>query len=194
MIFLPLPLKRRPGKIMAGSGLLSRSVTDGYKNESTVLYTATRKTFAGAWWCECNVTGKSLSFTVGRGFVNGIEPLDSNDTLISESNGFTAEWKPNEQNQMWVCVKVKVDEKTGKMLAATKKEDEKVTHDELTCVARSSPGPQLLSEKNLFGYAPLAMLKMTDAGILKVFQIAYFDYRHSTSSREEAWRHFFHVA
>lgn len=188
MIAVPIFFKRKPGKVVAGAGLLSRTVGRGHR-EHTVLYAVSGKeSFTGAWWTQAHdIGGGNIEATVSKGFINGMEPMVKGGNLVSE--GIVK--AKMEGSRAWVVVRVMVNGFTGRMLS---QEQDEVTPDHLRVEILPSPkgSPGTLGR---FGYAPLAMLHKKN-GILHVYQIAYFSYRHSTTRRFSSsnWRHFFHVA
>lgn len=194
MIAVPIYLRREPGKVMAGAGLLSRTAGNG-RRRSTVIYAASgRKSFQGAWWCEATMEGDTITATVAQGFVNGLEPVAASGKLVSEGTVqgvFGQDESGNAAEKAWVVVKVQVEPLFGKMLA---KNQEGVSPDNL-CVEILPDVRGDAGLSGIYGYAPLALLQKK-AGVLHVYQIAYFSYRHNTARRNfvGTWRHFFHVA
>jgi len=195
MILVPILLRRRPPKVIAGAGLMSRTLGAG-KNARTVLYTSRgAPVFAGAWHVSSVVlSGASAEAVVAPGFVNALEPVTPDGIPLSGFNGGSSggvirgNW--TEGNEQWVVLKVKIDLESGKMVAKAQKE---VDRDNL--VVQFSPTPRTSSGE--YGYAPLAyMKKRPNTSVVETFQIAYFSYRHNTGKRQTGgnWRHFFHVA
>jgi hypothetical protein len=194
-MILPILIKGKQPEAVAGNGLLSYAVVvNGEKK--TVFYVRGNNSFRGAWWCEGGVATGWVTVTLGRGYVNGLEPVIAGKggpkNISSPSAQLLAQWKPDGEGRMWVCVKVKVEEDTGKMkpVAQTNLQPE-----DLTVVVQDSPLSK--DSTGLYGVVPVAMLK-GDESIAEVFQLAYFDYQHSTARKPvgtgNGYRHYFHVA
>lgn len=188
MILVPLILKRGPSKVLAGSGLLSRTTGHGSRARTVLYATSGRKAFTGAWWVEGHdLGGGAIEATVSKGFVNGLEPMAPDGNLISE--GIVT--GSMEQDRAWMVVRVQIDPATGKM-RSRKQSD--VSADSLRVEIADAP-VGTAGDKGEFGHTPLAMFQRK-AGVLHIYQIAYFSYRHSVKRRNllSSWRHFFHVA
>lgn len=189
MILTPLLLRRRPARVIAGAGLLSRTLGMG-RNARTVLYVARGAAqFTGAWFVEPRLLDDSVEATVAMGFVNGLEPVSPDGKRLSEGGLVSGPIEKGEEG--WILLKVQIDKETGKMTAKTQEE---VSAENLTVLLSDSPRGDAQSGDE-YGYAPLAYIKNKD-GVLFPFQIAYFSYRHSTAQNRfgGAWRHFFHAA
>lgn len=190
MILVPLLLKRRPPKVIAGAGLLSRTLGVG-RNARTVLYVSRgAPQFRGAWFVESRLLGgNAIEATVATGFVNALEPVTADGKRLTDGGILTGKIEDGEER--WVLLKVQIDNKdTGKMIAKTQEE---VTEENLTVLIWENPIGDVAGDE--YGYAPLAYIKNKE-GILYPFQIAYFSYRHSTAQNRFGgrWRHFFHAA
>jgi len=194
MILVPILLRRRPPKVMAGAGLMSRTIGAG-KNARTVLYTSRgASVFAGAWYVSSvGLQGGQVEALVAPGFVNALEPVTPDGIPLSGLKGgskggvIKGAWK--EGDEQWVVLKVKIDLETGKMVAGGQ---DAVARDNLVVEFSDTPH----SASGEYGYAPLACIKKMPSGMLDTFQIAYFSYRHNTAKNQfgGSWRHFFHVA
>jgi hypothetical protein len=195
MILVPLLLRRRPPKVIAGAGLMSRTLGAG-KKARTVLYTSRGATvFAGAWYVSsAGLQGAQVEALVAPGFVNALEPVTQDGVPLSGLKGgskggvIKGAWR--EGDEQWVVLKVKIDLETGKMVAT---DQESVAPDNL--VVEFSPTARGEGSGE-YGYAPLAYIKKMPSGMLETFQIAYFSYRHNTAKNQFGgnWRHFFHAA
>jgi hypothetical protein len=189
MILFPLLLRRRPPQVIAGDGLLSRTLGSG-RQARTLLYTSRGGTvFAGAWYAQARKQDTLVEANVARGFVNALEPVTPDNIPLSRGGVVKGEW--SEGSEQWLVLKVKIELEYGKMVAQTQEE---VDADNLVVTFSESPrGEASIGE---YGYAPLAHLKELDSGVLQVTQIAYFSYRHNTGKNQFGanWRHFFHVA
>jgi hypothetical protein len=192
MILVPLLLRRRPPKVIAGAGLMSRTLGAG-RNARTVLYTARgTPVFAGAWYAEPVLVGGQVEARVAPGFVNALEPVTPEGILLSKGGVVKGQWEEGEGEGegQWLVLKVQIDLEEGKMTA---KKQEDVSPENL--VVEFSPTARWQGGAE-YGYAPLAYMKKLPSGVLETFQIAYFSYRHNTSKNQfgGSWRHFFHVA
>ena len=193
MILVPLILRRPPPKVIAGAGLMSRTLGAG-RNARTVLYSARGATaFAGAWYAQPRLVGEQAEAKVEPGFVNALEPVTQDGVVLSKGGVVKGAWEGGEQ---WLVLKVKIDLETGKMLANSQ---EAVSADNLT--VEFSPKATSDSARGEYGYAPLAFMRKMPNGVLETFQIAYFSYRHNTAKGRlptgtltNNWRHFFHAA
>ena len=189
MILVPLILRRPPPKVIAGAGLMSRTLGSG-RNARTVLYTARgASVFVGAWYAQPRLVGEQAEALVAPGFVNALEPVTQDGTVLSKGGVVKGDWK--EGSEQWLVLKVKIDLETGKMVA---KSQEEVAPDNL--VVEFSASARGDSAKGEHGFAPLAYIKKLPSGVLESFQIAYFSYRHNTGKNQFGgnWRHFFHAA
>jgi hypothetical protein len=194
MILVPLILRRRPPKVIAGAGVMSRTLGAG-RNARTVLYSARgTPVFAGAWYAQPRLVGEQAEAKVEPGFVNALEPVTQDGVVLSKGGVVRGDWK--EGDGQWLVLKVKIDLETGKMVA---KSQEEVDADNL--VVEFSPKATSDSAKGEYGLAPLAFVKKMPSGVLETFQIAYFSYRHNTAKGRlpsgvfgNNWRHFFHAA
>jgi len=160
--------------ILPGKGiLLTRSPQGTVINSRQAI-----KGFTGAW----AVTAGTNSLKVARGFVNAVEPLVGG-FKISDSNA-EIPFKDFVDGRLWVGIKVKVDPETGRM------KEKDATERDITVVVQGSPK----STDALIGFHPIALL--TQKPVLRVHQIAFFDYQHSTARKPtgKGFRHFFHVA
>lgn len=126
--------------------------------------------FTGAWDVSGSVTDGKVNVTVGRGTVNGFEPIVSGVPI--GGNGQpppsiigTAEYDKNDR--CYICIKIKVDKKTGKMKVPPGEEDLTIKISKHTKLGESSD----------YWLHPIALI--TKSGALG--QIAYFDYLHFTS-------------
>ena len=191
MILIPLLLKRRPPKVIAGAGLMSRTLGAG-RSARTMLYTSRGATvFSGAWYASARLVDTSLEARVAPGFVNALEPVTPDGILLSKGGVVKGEWKEGEEQ--WLVLKVKIDLNGGKMVAKTQ---ETVEQDNLVVEFSATARGAGTAGAQEYGYAPLAYMKKLPNGIIQTFQIAYFSYRHNTAKNQfgGGWRHFFHVA
>lgn len=189
-VIIPIFFKRNPGRVTSGAGLFSRTIGTGSKYERTMIYSGrSSKSFTGDWWADVDQwTESSATFTMKRGFVNGLEPVGPDGKKISES---LLTGDVPEDGETWIVVRVQVDPKTG-LMVARKQED--VSVDSLSVMLmKGARGPA--GDKGIYGYAPLAVLSRRSAA-MTMHQVAYFSYRHSTFRRNalSPWRHAFHVA
>lgn len=194
MILVPLILRRRTPRVIAGAGLVSRTLGTG-RNARTVLYSARgTPVFAGAWYAQPRLLGEAVEAKVAMGFVNALEPVTPDGKRLSEGGVVKGSWK--EGDEQWLVLKLRVDTETGKMVAKTQGE---VDPDNLTVEFSGSRAGE--TKGGEYGFAPLAYIKKLPSGVLETFQIAYFSYRHNTAKGRlpiggfgGPWRHYFHAA
>jgi len=189
MILVPLLIKRPPPQVIAGAGLMSRTLGAG-RNARTLLYAARgTPVFTGAWYASPRVLDEMVEADVAVGFLNSLEPVTKEGKRLSEGGVVKGEWAEGEER--WLMLKVRINLETGKMVA---KSQEEVSPDNLVVeFSETSTGDSPIGE---YGFAPLAYIKKLSSGVLETFQIAYFSYRHNTAKNQFGgyWRHFFHAA
>jgi hypothetical protein len=192
-MIVPIFLRPSAPVVYAGANLYSRSIGRGRRRRTTIYSSQSSASFQGAFHLvDAAVGQQTLTAAMTAGYVNGVEPVGSDGKVISQTNLELQIPAP----RAWLCLKVRVDEATGRMIAGTQ---EGASSEDLGIDIYDSPRGGG-SEGGLVGYAPLVLID-TEAPIARIYQIAYFSYRHSTSKRLDAmgprglgWRHFFHVA
>jgi hypothetical protein len=190
-MIIPLFLQAPAATVHAGNGLYLRTIGRGRRRRSTLYGRNTAAFFAGAFYFDGTVTDGVIEGSMTKGYVNGLEPAFKGNPI---SSGMIKGQVQGDKT--WICLKVRIDEGTGRMVA-TKQEE--VADDNLGLEFCDNPrGGQ--GEATLVGYAPLVVVDTTD-GLPTIHQIAYFSYRHSAGKRGgpgpaawPGWRHFFHVA
>lgn len=178
-------------RIRAGDGVvISRSPLG-------VLISAKRNlsSFRGAF----RISFEGEKIKVGRGFVNGLEPLiekipiTGTDKLPPPSLALKED-KFDETGRSWICIIGKVDPKSGRIVEPKKGTDGKTSGKlELWIEQRDNR----TDPDDLLAIKPIAMLKRPakeKKGFGTLHQIALFDYQHRSAFQNKRWRHFFHPA
>jgi hypothetical protein len=137
--------------------------------------------FEGAWAVSGGFSqsksSRRISISVGRGTVNGYEPIINGSPVSGiGADGkmmkggpptLSADAEFDKYGRCYVCIKVKVDPKTGNMKTPP-------TEDDLSIKITSKPK---LEEDESYWLHPIAVF--TEDG--RMGQVAYFDYLHYTS-------------
>lgn len=143
---------------------------------------AAAQPFRGAFWATFGGEG----ITIGRGFVNSVEPLISGKKISDPEAVLKFDEKWDADGRAYVSIAVKVTSEAGRI---DPKDKEAITV-ELRTERKSS------SDDGLIGYHDIAVL-IRDPTV-KLFQIAYFSLQHSTAKKDvgqgKGFRHFFSPA
>jgi len=130
--------------------------------------------FVGAW----NVArGDQDKLKIGRGFVNGMEPLIENIPISDPA--CTLDAAKNHNVKTWVCIKAVVND-AGKLASQS---DLTVVLEEFTREDGKTIAGKYTGKEGLH---PIALLYKH-----QIYQIAFFDYLHETRVRDKVITHYF---
>lgn len=168
-----------------GTGVGTRISVIG--DRATFSAIGKRGRFRGSWWC----TGVE-KMRISLGYVNGLEPyLDGRLMSGRDKKGKLdpkgvpmLEIKPSlfsKEGWSWICVRALVDA-GGKIR----------TKDHTAEDLRIIQSDVRISDDELVGLFPVAVLRAREDGVVTMRQIAYFDLQHGTRKPEAGRRqHFF---
>jgi hypothetical protein len=147
----------------------------------------------GAFSVYAGVSSGGVTATVGHGTVNGFEPTVSGEK-ISKGPIILGPKSFDEYGRLYVCVRVKIDVTTGKMIVPPGDDGLTIVISPYTRLASEANAGLESSEKAYWNH-PIATL--SDTGFLS--QVAHFNLMHYTSKRGVVggpgiWYHYFYAA
>ena len=187
--------ERRGTRLRPGPGVLLHETGDG----TLISFKAAAATFTPAF--KVTLTGSAV--TVGRGLVNGWEPvMEDNRPISGILRDGTKDPKGQPRLQLrddetmfdatgrsWILIQIEVLPDTGELLQPA----ENGEGDLGLTIYQGRIAPSTYPADDTLGTKPLAVLRRPQAatsGLGKLHQISMFDYVHRTAKQNGKWRHF----